>query len=147
METNIQPNNPQEPQLEPKKNWFLRHEVLYSVISILLLVVIVGSVYWWKEIKKTEKIETPLVMEDKTDTIEGIDSDQNGIRDDIQGYIAIKYSNEPDMILVLNAYAKAAQSFIVNNSNKEESIKYDAQRGKASQCLVSIKGNDGWENP
>jgi hypothetical protein len=54
METNNQLNSPQKPQLEPKKNWFLRHEVLYSVICFLILVVIVGSAFWWQEIRKTE---------------------------------------------------------------------------------------------
>jgi hypothetical protein len=43
------------PPTEPERNWFLRHEVLYSVIGILLLVVIVGTTYWWKAIKQTNQ--------------------------------------------------------------------------------------------
>lgn len=55
METNIQSNNPQEPPLEPKKNWFLRHEVLYSVIGVLILVVVVAAAYLWKAEKQTNE--------------------------------------------------------------------------------------------
>ena len=55
METNIQPNSPQEPQSEPKKNWFLRHEVLYSVIGVLILVVVVAAAYLWKTEKQTNE--------------------------------------------------------------------------------------------
>src|SRR3989338_7684564 len=55
------------PEGSPKPNWFLRHNVLYSVIGILLLVVIVGSAYWWREIKQTYKFQQ-VVTDQSADT-------------------------------------------------------------------------------
>ncbi len=49
-------NNEIQAIVAPKTNWFLRHNVLYSLIGVLLLVVIVGSVYWWQQIKKTNEL-------------------------------------------------------------------------------------------
>ncbi len=44
---NPQPNIPQQPK------WYLRHKFLWSLAGFLLLVVVAGSYFWWKEIKKS----------------------------------------------------------------------------------------------
>ena len=47
-----------------------------------------------------------LKNEDKTKTIGGIDANNNGVRDDIEGYIKLKYGNNPEYIGVYMQYAK-----------------------------------------
>lgn len=47
-----------------------------------------------------------LKNEDKTKTIGGIDANNNGVRDDIEGYIKLKYGNNPEFISVYMQYAK-----------------------------------------
>src|SRR6185436_14659900 len=43
--------NPQKPDLKPK--WYLTHKFLYPVLGVLVLIVVVGSYFWWQEIKKS----------------------------------------------------------------------------------------------
>lgn len=71
METNNQPNSPQEPQSEPKKNWFLRHEILYSVIGILLIVLIVACVYLWETEKQVAEISQLVTQNPSATNSEG----------------------------------------------------------------------------
>ncbi|WP_180190222.1 hypothetical protein [Acinetobacter sp. YH01009] len=47
-----------------------------------------------------------LKNEDKTKTIGGIDANSNGVRDDIEGYIKLKYVNNPEFVSVYMQYAK-----------------------------------------
>ena len=39
---------------EPNPKWFLGHKFLYSILGILILVVIGGSVAWWKIVNQTQ---------------------------------------------------------------------------------------------
>ena len=48
--------NPTEIQLDPKLTPHT-HKILWSVIGVLLLVVVVGTYFWWQEIKKTVNSE------------------------------------------------------------------------------------------
>ena len=47
-----------------------------------------------------------LKNEDKTKTIGGIDANSNGVRDDIEEYIKLKYGNNPEFVSVYMQYAK-----------------------------------------
>lgn len=47
-----------------------------------------------------------LKNEDKTKTIGGMDANSNGVRDDIEGYIKLKYVNKPEFVSVYMQYAK-----------------------------------------
>lgn len=47
-----------------------------------------------------------LKNEDKTKTIGGIDANSNGVRDDIEGYIKLKYGNNPEFVSVYMQYAQ-----------------------------------------
>jgi hypothetical protein len=55
--------NSSEVELQPKKNWFVRHEFLYSIIAILLVLLIVSSTYLWKvqkQISKDLSVQAPM---------------------------------------------------------------------------------------
>jgi hypothetical protein len=50
--------DPTEVELTEKPKWYLSHKFLYPVLGILLFVVIVGSVLWWKEIKLADLLQS-----------------------------------------------------------------------------------------
>jgi hypothetical protein len=55
------------PPPEPKENWFLKHVGLLSIVSILLLVVVAGSVYWWKEIRQADQLQQQAATDEFAD--------------------------------------------------------------------------------
>lgn len=71
-------------------------------------------------------------------TLEGIDSDNDGVRDDIQRYIAIEYPNSEKMRRVLTDKAKADQALILNAYDKEKVLEINAEQDKTIDCLWYI---------
>ena len=51
-------------------------------------------------------------------TLEGVDSDNDGVRDDIQRYIAINYPESINANKALTGLAKVYQDFIINSNNE-----------------------------
>ena len=75
---------------------------------------------------------------DRTDTVAGIDADQNGIRDDIDAYIQKTYPTEEQRKAV-SQYARSLQSSIL--VNKEDKIAVKAitnEKARAISC-ISLK--------
>jgi hypothetical protein len=68
-------------------------------------------------------------------TLEGIDSDHDGIRDDIQRYIALTYWSKPEIAAGLRQYAMAFQDSLVGADSKEVSLVNQAKSAKARECL------------
>ncbi len=71
-------------------------------------------------------------------TLEGIDSDNDGVRDDIQRYIAIEYPDSEKIRRVLTDKAKADQAFILNADDREKVLEANTEQGKAIDCLWYI---------
>jgi len=69
-------------------------------------------------------------------TLEGIDSDNDGVRDDVQRYILITYYDESEELkaAVLD-YAKLSQSMLVDSSDKNKSISHAEQYFGKLKCL------------
>ena len=61
-----------------------------------------------------------LKNEDKTKTIGGIDANSNGVRDDIEGYINLKYGNNPEFVSVYMQYAKELRRELTLASDDRE---------------------------
>jgi len=57
--------------------------------------------------------------EDFTPGLKGIDSDANGIRDDIDALILQKYADTPIIKMTAEKYARAVQSFMEAQTNEE----------------------------
>ncbi len=76
---------------------------------------------------------------DTTDTLAGIDKNNDGIRDDIEKYIEYKYKDEPKKKAAVRQYAKSAQLTTTVDLNDEKEIKKasDAAVGAIS-CLWEI---------
>ncbi|WP_157128364.1 hypothetical protein [Cupriavidus sp. USMAA2-4] len=79
---------------------------------------------------------------DFTETVEGIDADKNGIRDDIQIYIEATYKILPQRAGMLQ-YTRAAENFMLRAKNLDELKEYWPAYAKSADCLKSLFG-DSW---
>ena len=69
-------------------------------------------------------------------TIEGVDIDDDGLRDDVQRFIYMNYSAEETRILV--NYAKNIQDMIINSDNKEASVTIAQKMMLQLECMMSL---------
>ncbi|MFZ1735945.1 MAG: hypothetical protein WAU31_03360 [Candidatus Moraniibacteriota bacterium] len=77
-------------------------------------------------------------------TLAGIDSDGDGIRDDIQRYIARTYPGDEN-INVRKALRQDAEGFqleLLASSDKEESVRLLHDRERDGYCMVGVMGVD-----
>lgn len=75
-------------------------------------------------------------------TIAGVDSDQNGIRDDVQIWISEEYKDRPIVKLAMEQLARDKQAELVNSDSKKLSIAATIKALDSSVCLSSIVGLD-----
>ncbi len=73
------------------------------------------------------------------ETFEGIDSDGDGVRDDVRKYIEENYEDEAT-IKALMRYAKAEQDFILAGKNRDKVAANASTRAsdRARECLRSM---------
>jgi len=71
-------------------------------------------------------------------TLAGIDRDQDGLRDDVQRWIAIHYSNSEKTRAALKQKAKALQDFIEDGKDPAKARHDAVAIDKASECLASF---------
>lgn len=75
-------------------------------------------------------------------TLGGIDFDQDGIRDDVQRYIALTYSTSAKTRSALTQYAKAQQAFLLAGSNKQLATARAQDVDRAIACAAySLPGS------
>lgn len=76
-----------------------------------------------------------LPMLERTDTVEGVDTDQNGIRDDIDAYIKTTYPNEEQQKAVAQ-YARSLQASLLIDKDNKIAVKTAAnEQAKAISCI------------
>lgn len=73
-------------------------------------------------------------------TLLGIDSDNDGVRDDIQRYIYFSYSDEEKVILALTEVAKQFQILLLHSSDPEAAFNNATAMARHGECLDFIKG-------
>jgi len=72
----------------------------------------------------------------------GIDSDGNGVRDDVQRYIIEKYDESEYKQLALFQYAVALQLMLSDAENKEKTFDNSDQLAVALRCVEYVWGSD-----
>lgn len=83
--------------------------------------------------KMEQSGELPIL--ERTDTVEGVDADQNGIRDDIDAYIKNTYPNEEQQKAVIQ-YARSLQASLLIDKNNKIAVKSAAnEQAKAISCI------------
>lgn len=75
-------------------------------------------------------------------TIAGIDSDNDGIRDDIQRWINEEFSTQPKVQMAMRQIAMGRQLDLLSVANKEQSIIASNKYLNDAICLSSIVGID-----
>jgi hypothetical protein len=74
-------------------------------------------------------------------TLEGIDSDKDGIRDDVQRWIGLNFPMQSSVRSALAQYVRANQDFITS-TNDDTLVSIVERRHKAQNCLRFVNGND-----
>lgn len=82
--------------------------------------------------------------EEGEETLAGVDSDGDGLRDDIQRYIALEYWEEPSLQLALRQYAQSLQSTIedVEAMEPDDVDRIDTATARAESCVRFREGSE-----
>lgn len=75
-------------------------------------------------------------------TLEGIDSDGDGVRDDVQRFIALNYSDSEKTRAALTQYAREQLQALLDAESKEVSYNHALEIGLAIECLFYIHGEN-----
>ncbi|SDU66649.1 hypothetical protein [Desulfobacula phenolica] len=73
------------------------------------------------------------------ETLLGIDSDNDGVRDDIQRYIYVTYPNEEKVRLSLTQIAKNYQELLPDSGDPEKAYENVKKLNRSRSCLYYIK--------
>ncbi len=88
----------------------------------------------WAEDTKVITVSAP--SQNQNATVLGIDSDNDGIRDDVQSWIETSYASQPNVKLAAKKFAQSYQSAFANKDNKPNSIIATKALLKATNCLI-----------
>ncbi len=148
-------NSPVTPPPNPKNN-FRRTLVILAIFLIVLIIGLVGGVSLYL-IKSQPENGQPIIPSSITAetlahlppdprpagkaTIQGIDSDGDGVRDDVQRYIALTYPNSAKTRAALTQVTKHEQKELLDANNKQTAIA-DLIGDDGSDCLYFIVGSD-----
>jgi hypothetical protein len=95
---------------------------------------------------ETDKVDIsnlpPDPGEEGKATLAGIDSDNDGVRDDLQRWIALTYPNSAKTRAALTQNAKAMQQFLFNAPDSVKSYSNALQTGRVIDCLAYIRSDD-----
>jgi len=72
-------------------------------------------------------------------TLEGIDSDNDGVRDDVQRWIVLTYPNSEKTRAALIQMAKAMQTILLNATDVVNARTYSLEADRASDCISYIQ--------
>jgi hypothetical protein len=72
-------------------------------------------------------------------TLAGIDSDKDGVRDDVQRWIAINYPNSQKTRAALTQIAKAKQMILLNAANATKARANALVADNAAYCLTYVR--------
>ncbi|MBF0288622.1 MAG: Ig-like domain-containing protein [SAR324 cluster bacterium] len=124
------------------QNYFLLLIGIITIIGILFSIPSCGGGGDNGESKSSTTSDTstdlpPDPGEVGKQTIEGVDSDNDGVRDDIQRYIAMNYSDEPTQN-ALTEYAKQQQTMLLSSQSEEGVLNATNELMETIDSLFSI---------
>ena len=94
----------------------------------------------WSDINGTLPPEPDPVGNNAT--LAGIDSNNNGIRDDVERAIYLKYKDTPRVAIAALQYAKELQMEFTEVRNSETLVAVIQEEGRGSLCLSDKKKKD-----
>ena len=75
-------------------------------------------------------------------TLAGIDSDNDGVRDDVQRWILMTYPNSQKTRAALTQRTKMMQQFLLDAANPVKSLSNAVQMGRDRSCLAYVQRKD-----
>ncbi|GAM57897.1 hypothetical protein JCM19231_1408 [Vibrio ishigakensis] len=78
-------------------------------------------------------------------TVEGIDSDADGVRDDVQRYIYFEYAGQPSVQLALMDVARSLQSALIGAESREQAYQAVKAFDSAYNCLSWVVPGTSYE--
>lgn len=75
-------------------------------------------------------------------TLAGIDSDRDGLRDDLQRYIFFNYQSSPSTMETLKQTARTVQSAILDSASHALSLDHANDLVRAAECLHTLRSAD-----
>jgi len=76
-------------------------------------------------------------------TLEGIDSDHDGIRDDLQRYIVLTYGSSPVTVNALEQAVKTVQAEILDAGSHQQAVDDATAMIRNIECLSAVRPGDG----
>ncbi|MDR4508695.1 MAG: putative metal-binding motif-containing protein [Candidatus Brocadiaceae bacterium] len=76
------------------------------------------------------------------ETLLGIDTDGDGVRDDIQRYIYFTYSDEKKLRLALTYYAIEFQELLADADDREAAYEHAIKKTRHRECIWYLKGEE-----
>lgn len=74
-------------------------------------------------------------------TLAGIDSNGNGVRDDVERYIAANFAESPAKIVYLLQHARATSAFsAIEMTSPAQALSYARERARANSCAAALIG-------
>src|SRR5574337_618996 len=76
------------------------------------------------------------------ETLLGIDTDGDGVRDDIQRYIYLTYPDDKKLRLGLTCYAIEFQGVLKDANDREAAYDHANKMARQGECLFYLKGEE-----
>lgn len=76
-------------------------------------------------------------------TVEGIDSDNDGVRDELQRYIALAYPDDEETRKALTKYVIAYQDFLLELADEEATIRNAEEMKQTMVCVFCARKSQG----
>lgn len=106
--------------------------LVFGVLAVALLLIGACSLTGCKGGNLTS---TSMPTADGKDTLAGIDADNDGVRDDVEQYIAESHPNSAKERAALTQYAKVMQAALIDANDKQKSIQHAEEASKAQECV------------
>ncbi len=120
-------------------------------VGIGLALVVLAIILLRAPVAPEQKVTLPLSAQDAglpadpgeagEATLEGIDSDGDGVRDDIQRYIALTYPDSERTRAALAQIAKALQRALIDANDESKSVMHSDENAAGAACLKAMVGN------
>lgn len=125
-----------------------KNKLLLITYALVIVAIVLAVIKWfYLESSPTtpslSSVETKLPPdpgEAGKATLAGIDSDGDGLRDDIQRYISFTYPQSRKTRMSLTQYAKAIQSFLLQSNTEQGAIAAARVLNAAQDCTFYVLG-------
>ncbi len=111
---------------------------------LLLLILLASLAVWAGEADLLANLPPDPGAAGKA-TLAGIDSDNDGVRDDVQCWIALTYPNSQKTRAALTQEAKLDQQFILNAVDPVASMTIAKQMMNSEACLAYVQPNNYYD--